>query len=95
MVEPLSDVIFSEGIATVDILLNKNDLPGFYGCTDEKITIPNPVFNESINDLNPCKETAKNAPEFSLKIKVRYTQSETHEISFLESNLAEVLGASV
>ena len=95
LVEPLSDVIFSEGIATVDILLNKNDLPGFYGCTDEKITIPNPVFNESINDLNPCKETAKNAPEFSLKIKVRYTQSETHEISFLESNLAEVLGASV
>jgi len=91
LVEPLSDVMFSEGIATIDILLTKNDLPGFCAYSDEEITITDTIFHESLNDLNRCKEIAQKDLEFSLKIQVRYGPSTVHEVTLLENNLADIL----
>jgi DNA helicase-2/ATP-dependent DNA helicase PcrA len=93
--ESLSDVEFSEGMASIEVLLNKTDLPGFGSYAHEKIQIPVPVFHESINYLHQCNETSGNMPEFSLKIHVRYDHSKIHQVTFIESNLSEILAAFI
>lgn len=87
LTEPLTDITFAKGTATIDILLNKDDLPGFYSFKNDVITLTDPIFEESLNDLDNDREL----PDISLQISVRYNQSTIHEITLLDSNLLDVL----
>jgi DNA helicase-2/ATP-dependent DNA helicase PcrA len=95
LIESLSNVKFSAEQASIEVLLNKSDLPDFRGYKHEEIKIPGSIFHESLNHLHQCKQASANCPDFSLKVRVRYDCSKIHEVSFIESNLPAILDSFI
>jgi hypothetical protein len=87
----LADISFSAEEASVDLLLNKDDLPGFSRYTHETITMRDPIFQESVNHLKQYLAQCKTLPDITIKLQVRYNQSAVSTVTLLDHNLSTVL----